>query len=98
MKEDITIDIIMSNINDDYELTKVELQLLLDVVKDKRVIPNTNIRESHHARSIEQDMYDICELFEHKIKFQPERIKELRGRFNNTNKKAYGMLIRSYHK
>jgi len=69
----ITIDIIMAYINDDYEPTDTELLLLQDIVRDhKSLIWNNN-----RAFAKEFDSVSIMELFDYKIKIDPERLVKL---------------------
>ena len=57
-------------------LTDNELLLLLDIVRDRRMVPfpSDSINRSNLSRSKEMEMYDICELFNHEVLFEPERI------------------------
>jgi hypothetical protein len=77
---------IMYSDHKEYELTDTELSILVDTVRDLRnpnylldcffaslkdpsIGPRINL-----SRSKEEEMSDICKLFDCKIKYQPERI------------------------
>ena len=63
----------MAYINDDYEPTDTELLLLQDIVRDhKSLIWNNN-----RAFAKEFDSVSIMELFDYKIKIDPERLVKL---------------------
>jgi hypothetical protein len=74
-----------------YELTNAEMAILLDIVRDKRLlnyndlISNENLDDFYYlyqiqvnrknlSRPINEEMSDICELLNHKVKYQPERL------------------------
>jgi len=79
MINNITIDQIMAYINDDYKPTKTELSILLDIVRDCKLtgsplqIKCSGIRSNHK----EFDSISIMELFDYKIKIDPEKLREL---------------------
>ncbi len=94
----ITIDVVMdyiiimlSNDSNGQELTNTELSILLDIVRDTRM-PEYEFFRSRDlpmvsgrinlSRPIEQEMSDMCELLNHRIKYQPERIPKLLKRKN----------------
>jgi hypothetical protein len=69
-----------------HELTDCEMSILLDIVRDARMpeyhffrslgIPMVSGRKNL-SRSKEEEMSDICELLNHSVKYQPERISKL---------------------
>jgi hypothetical protein len=81
--------IIYSDDYKEYELTDAEMSILLDTVRDLRD-PNyllncffASLNEPsigsriNLSRSKEEEMSDICKLFDCKVKYQPERIPKL---------------------
>jgi len=76
-----TIDEPVDWLSDKYELTEAEGCLLMDIVRDNRQSVNSPLLTRQHlARSREAEMYDICELFNHNIKYQPDRLKDWKQR------------------
>jgi hypothetical protein len=75
----ITIDQIMAVIDDNYAPTRAELLLLIDIVRDCKLteyplqIKCSGIRSKHK----ELDSISIMELFDYKIKVDPEELREL---------------------
>lgn len=79
----ITIEVIMAtfdnqivDLENKYELTESEGSLLLDIVRDRRIIVKSDslIIRKDLARPKEQEMFDICELFNHNIKYNPNKL------------------------
>jgi len=92
----ITIDQIMAYINDDYKPTKTELSILLDIVRDCKLtgyplqIKCSGVRSNHK----EFDSVSIMELFDYKVKVNPEELRELTDKKrlfikNNGSKRIY---------
>jgi hypothetical protein len=75
----ITIEVIMATINDDYEPTDSELLLLQDIVRDNKKLGRSYAKEL--------DSVSIMELFDYKVKIDPDRLANL------TDKKR--LLIKS---
>jgi hypothetical protein len=87
----ITIDQIMAVIDDNYEPTRAELLLLIDIVRDCKLtgypiqIKCSEVRAKH----IEIDDISIMELFDYKIKINHESFIKLTDKkrlFINNNK------------
>lgn len=70
----ITIDIIMAYIDDNYEPTDTELMLLQDIVRDQKpkVIGRASCKEF--------DSVSIAEIFDYKVKIDPNRLIKLQDK------------------
>lgn len=75
--KNITIEVIMAYIKDDYEPTDSELLLLQDIVRDIKNIEQGLSWNYNRARFKEFDSVSIMEIFDYKIKIDPERLKKL---------------------
>jgi len=75
----ITIDVIMAVIDDNYKPTETELSILLDIVRDCKLtgqptqIKCSGVRSNHK----EFDSVSIMELFDYKIKVDPDELSKL---------------------
>lgn len=71
MIQNITIDVIMAYISDDYQPTDTELLILRDIVRDQK----SKLQGRAYAK--EFDSVSIMELFDYKIKIDPEKLSSL---------------------
>ena len=97
----ITIDVIIANISDDYQPTDTELLILQDIVRDlkasviKGEYPITyKAAQLNRAKHKETDSVSIMELFDYKVKIDPERLSLLSDKKrllikNNKSNKYY---------
>ena len=88
MIQNITIDVIMAYISDDYQPTDTELLILQDIVRDQK----SKLQGRAYAK--EFDSVSIMELFDYKIKVDPERLSLLSDKKrlfikNNKRNKSY---------
>ena len=86
MIQNITIDVIFAYISDDYEPTDTELLILQDIVRDCK------LRIQGRAYAKELDSVTIMELFNYKIKLDPDRLSKLSDKkrlFINKHNKSY---------
>jgi hypothetical protein len=67
--DNITIDVIMAFISDDYEPTNTELLILRDIVRDQKQFGRASAKEF--------DSVSIMEIFDYKIKIDPDRLSKL---------------------
>lgn len=88
MITNITIDVIMAYISDDYQPTDTELLILQDIVRDRK------LKIQGRAYAKELDSVTIMELFDYKVKIDPERLSLLSDKKrllikNNKRSKSY---------
>jgi hypothetical protein len=88
MITNITIDVIMAYISDDYQPTDTELLILQDIVRDRK------LKIQGRAYAKELDSVSIMELFDYKVKIDPERLSLLSDKKrllikNNKSNKSY---------
>lgn len=84
----ITIDVVFAYISDDYQPTDTELLILQDIVRDRKL----KIQGRAYAKEI--DSVTIMELFDYKVKIDPERLSLLSDKKrllikNNKSNKSY---------
>lgn len=90
----ITIDVIMAYISDDYQPTDTELLILQDIVRDIKNTEQGFDWNYNRARFKEIDSVSIMELFDYKVKIDPERLSLLSDKKrllikNNKRNKSY---------
>jgi hypothetical protein len=92
----ITIDVVFAIISDDYEPTDTELLILQDIVRDLKSPKGYTFFErgqSNRASIPDADSVSIMEIFDYKVKIDPDRLIKLRDKqrlcINNRGKKKY---------
>jgi hypothetical protein len=93
----ITIDVVFAIISDNYEPTNTELLILQDIVRDLKSPKGYAFFErgqSNRASNSDADSVSIMELFDYKVKIDPDRLIQLRDKKrllikNNNKLKSY---------